>query len=722
MPSTTRSQTRKSTSFLWASAATILFALAHAVGALHPDVLDTTRRIVALVGIGLPVTWLVHRWMTTRDDESDLSLDMQMAAAVLTTSFVVADIAGSFGIDFFPVIYLILAILVAFQPRAVGIASVIFALALTLAPWAVATWLSDIWLAGEVVFETAEVLTRTGFVVVFGSLASIVHGAEVLERRRRHRLEVEEERASLLRQARELRLLSTRRVDVEVSREEKVELITRDAVDAVNHAIFVSLSLLKTGLNCNTCILLWFDVRGEQLRIKELISESDSIVESSIDPAKGVIGGITRRREAMRLDGLKPGFRGFVYYRENPSVTDFVGVPVLEDGHLRGVLAVDRVGNHPFTDDEVELVEHMAEYVVRAVENERTFASIEKSKHELGRFFEASRRLNGALSPSEVYEVALESAQEIVPYHFAAITLVDEDTGIHSIVAVDGTDVFEDADEWQSLEFEANSGLVSMVVKNRHYLPFGGVLRDESPVVFERDQDLTGLNSLLVLPLLVQDKTIGTFIVGHCEPNRFPGERREMLEVVSNQVAVTLQNARLYSQMEEMASTDGLTGLANHRTFQSKLDEAIARHRRMKKPFATLLTDIDHFKDVNDTHGHPIGDEVLRQVSKCFQNNLRETDFPARYGGEEFAIILEDTELEGAMVIAERLRSELKKLVFQGVDGPFSCTISIGVGYWPSDSEDKQTLVEYTDQALYHSKHNGRDRVTAYQSIARKAS
>ena len=254
------------------------------------------------------------------------------------------------------------------------------------------------------------------------------------------------------------------------------------------------------------------------------------------------------------------------------------------------------------------------------------------------------------------------------------------------------------------------------------FLPFGGNLREGRAVLFTKNEAIAEMASMLVLPLIVGDKPIGTFVVAHRLPGQFNNERREMLEVVANQVAVTLQNARLYAQMEEMATTDGLTGLANHRTFQARLDEAVARHRRQNRTFCMLLTDIDHFKGVNDTHGHPVGDEVLRQVARCFEATLRETDVPCRYGGEEFAIILEDTELEGARVIAERLRTEVKKLVFQSDKGQFSISVSIGLGHWPGDAAEKQGLIDLTDQALYYSKEHGRDRVTAYTEIARRAS
>ncbi|MEZ4458834.1 MAG: diguanylate cyclase [bacterium] len=603
---------------------------------------------VAFAAASLSAGWLVKQWWIKRGDV-DPALELQLGLSILVTSFVAADLPSAFGVDAFPLNYLVVALLVAFQSRLAGVATVVMGLTLL----SVHTWFAP----GAL--NTNEFVTRLAFLTVFGALALTIHGAEVIERRLRHRREVEEERERIKRQAREFRLLNATS-ESSLNEEQRLEMTTRDAVDSVNQAIYASMSLLKTGLGCHTVVLLWLDVRGEKLHIKELVSDSDLIIEGELDPARGVIGGITRRREPVVLDGIRPGFRGLSYYRESVDIGAFMGVPVVEGGHLRGVLCLDRKQNRGFDAKDTHVVNEAAQWIVRAIENERLFASIEKSRLELSRFFDASRRLNNVLTPREVFDVALQTAREMLPYDVAAITSYDPETDSHTVEAAVGTDAFEGFNAWSGKSFDANNGLVSMVIKNRHYLPYGGNLRDHDPIVFSEDRTIPGLKSMLVLPLIVQDQPIGTFIVGHSQAHRYTVERREMLEVVSNQVAVTLQNANLYARMEEMATTDGLTGLMNHRTFQARLDEAIARQRRTNKPFAVVLTDIDHFKKVNDTYGHPAGDEVLRQVANCFRDCLRETDIPARYGGEEFVIILEDTDLQGAVVIADRLRNEIK--------------------------------------------------------------
>ncbi len=149
----------------------------------------------------------------------------------------------------------------------------------------------------------------------------------------------------------------------------------------------------------------------------------------------------------------------------------------------------------------------------------------------------------------------------------------------------------------------------------------------------------------------------------------FDDDVLRMLEVIAIQAAQAVLRAQLFEQMERMATTDGLTGLLNHRTFQSRVDEALATPGATAARCSLILTDIDHFKSVNDTYGHPTGDQVLKGVARILREKARDTDVVARYGGEEFAIIMPETDAKGALVIAERIREAVMAEVFQTEHG-----------------------------------------------------
>ncbi|MBI5138022.1 MAG: GGDEF domain-containing protein [Nitrospirae bacterium] len=161
-----------------------------------------------------------------------------------------------------------------------------------------------------------------------------------------------------------------------------------------------------------------------------------------------------------------------------------------------------------------------------------------------------------------------------------------------------------------------------------------------------------------------------------------------------------------------LARHDPLTGLDNREEFKQRLDMEVRRSERFGHPFSLLMVDIDQFKQVNDTHGHPTGDEVLCDLARLLRGTLRGIEPAARYGGEEFAVILPETDLHGALTTAERLRAAAAGMAVPTQNGQeVAITVSIGVATFPDHGGDARTLVAKADKALYLAKRNGRDRV-----------
>jgi diguanylate cyclase (GGDEF)-like protein len=240
-------------------------------------------------------------------------------------------------------------------------------------------------------------------------------------------------------------------------------------------------------------------------------------------------------------------------------------------------------------------------------------------------------------------------------------------------------------------------------------MPAGDATFEPETVVFTPRTRLTRARSLLVLPLVRGEQVLGAITLASAQPRRFHQATREMLRVISHQVSVSLQNARMYSSMEARATTDGLTGLTNHRAFQERLSTLHALADRSEQKFSLILTDIDHFKRVNDTYGHPVGDEVLRRVAAVLTGRSRKVDIVARYGGEEFVIVLPDTDGRGAEIFANKLREELAAETMNSDADAFHVTISMGIAEYPRDASDRRELIERADQALYRCKERGRN-------------
>jgi diguanylate cyclase (GGDEF)-like protein len=170
----------------------------------------------------------------------------------------------------------------------------------------------------------------------------------------------------------------------------------------------------------------------------------------------------------------------------------------------------------------------------------------------------------------------------------------------------------------------------------------------------------------------------------------------------------------MIAQLEKMATTDGLTGLLNKRAMFDEAERKVAAAARFGRALSVLVVDIDLFKKVNDTYGHDVGDTVIRGVGDVLKRHKRNTDVVSRFGGEEFVALCEQTDATGAMLLAERIREELAKIVFHAPNGTLSVTCSIGVATFPDAGHSWEALFKSADEALYVSKRSGRNRSTAW--------
>jgi diguanylate cyclase (GGDEF)-like protein len=208
-------------------------------------------------------------------------------------------------------------------------------------------------------------------------------------------------------------------------------------------------------------------------------------------------------------------------------------------------------------------------------------------------------------------------------------------------------------------------------------------------------------------PLLVGGEVIGSVLVSHSQQLSAEGQRL-LIDSVS-QAAPVLANLRNLMLAESRAATDVLTGLPNRRSVDDTLKRILAHSGRAAVPFSLVLLDLDHFKQINDTLGHERGDDVLAAFGALIRNEIRASDLAGRTGGEEFAILLPDTDREGAVNLADKVRTALHRLRVKGVDRPV--TASFGVATFPEDAVDAVTLMRIADRALYAAKRLGRDRI-----------
>lgn len=252
--------------------------------------------------------------------------------------------------------------------------------------------------------------------------------------------------------------------------------------------------------------------------------------------------------------------------------------------------------------------------------------------------------------------------------------------------------------------FQADQAIISNdAASDRRLDPFHKILKSGFAI-----------QSLFFIPITYEQKLQGLLVGYKCEAKANWSRINEtFMKSVVDQVAVGVVNARLYATVQRQATTDGLTGLFNHRTGQEKLADQMKQAERYQRRISVIMLDVDHFKSINDTHGHPAGDTVLKNVAKLIRNSCRDVDIPVRYGGEEFLLVLPEVTQDGATVVAERIRVALKSEPIKHEDVEINITGSFGVASFPDDADSQQAMLDLADKAMYLSKRLGRDQVHA---------
>jgi diguanylate cyclase (GGDEF)-like protein len=329
---------------------------------------------------------------------------------------------------------------------------------------------------------------------------------------------------------------------------------------------------------------------------------------------------------------------------------------------------------------------------------------IDELESERRRVQEAVSRFGQALESthdvSKLLQIVIESAMEAVGARGGRVVIVDEQTG--SLVehrrlgsAVEATEATLPA---RVVLGEGVEGLAAHT---------GRPALQNEPV------------AVLSVPLQTAQAVIGLLTLIDPRRGSFEEEDGGTLQALASQGAIAIENARMHRLITKQASTDGLTGLANHREFQDQLRREVERAQRFNLPLSLMLLDLDDFKLINDRFGHLTGDSVLRVLSQILKGAIREIDCAARYGGEEFAIILPGTTAEGAARLGERVRMAIaERPVRHGEDRVVSVTASFGIATMPNDGSTQVELVAAADAALYQAKRAGKNRIVIASATA----
>ena len=403
------------------------------------------------------------------------------------------------------------------------------------------------------------------------------------------------------------------------------------------------------------------------------------------------------------------------WYRGRVEIGTLVAVPVRVGDVIVGTLVADQLEIQAFTGREPRLLAGIAELAAEAIRATRASLGREELDAEFKAVYPISQRLAMLAREGDVRELLLRSARHLAHLEGGAVVMSDDLETRYVVEAGFGwpaeflkREVALDERTWAAwvLRSAEEAYLLESLTSEESRMP-----------VLVLDEPRGGAGSLLAVPLRARGRTLGALVLTGAR-GTFDASSRRVLEILANQAAATIQLIKDKEQQRQLAVRDGLTGLYNRRAFGELLVAAIANEdRRPGGSLGLAILDLDHFKKLNDTYGHPAGDAALRSLARLLDQHLRKGDQAARYGGEEFVVILPGSDAERSFGAAERLRAALEKhrFVFEGARIPLSA--SLGVAVWPGDGREPEPLLAAADRALYAAKQAGRNRVVAAASL-----
>lgn len=480
-----------------------------------------------------------------------------------------------------------------------------------------------------------------------------------------------------------------------------------------------ALLVSATGVRAATVYRPADELQPEQLVVVSHAGDEDGLIRE-VGAREGVFGAAFKAGTPVCLAPIRPDDPRVVH-RERPGAFGAVlAVPLAEGDRRWGVLILDASDAADLHSNTRTLAGHVADFVARLVTRAVELSAVREAMRESHAFYEACREVSHHVRIEDIASALVRSAGTFTRLEAAAMALCDAAGERMTVMASAG---FDPEPPPEGFHVTPSEGLLAQAVRHRTVIDRGDIAAaHRAPVLFGRAAGpVEGFGTMLVLPIRApgSEEPLGAFVVARRSAPDFSSDDRDRLELLLHQVGGAVANGRLFAEHESRGHTDGMTGLPNHRRFQEVLGSKLAAAARTKLPVSLLLMDIDRFKLVNDTYGHPMGDEVIKRLAKCLRDSIRDgTDLAARYGGEEFCVVMEDTRHDGAVVMADRIREAFEREVFVMRDGDrpvsFRCTVSVGIATFPADCDGATELIDRADQALYASKEGGRNRTTCW--------
>jgi diguanylate cyclase (GGDEF)-like protein len=424
----------------------------------------------------------------------------------------------------------------------------------------------------------------------------------------------------------------------------------------------------------------------------------------------GIIGYVAKTRRMYIANDVQKDPYYFSSARYEGSA---ISVPIMDERELIGVLYIESTERNSFNEHDAQMVHTLAIQVASSLQRARLYAAAQEHLRVMSTVQSISHLISSSLDLDEIFNTVVKILKDTFGYGFVSIYLLRDDY----------------------LYLGAQNGYPTEKIIHKIHITQGVTGRTVTTREAQFIQDVSNepgflrasdeVHSEICVPLIKNNVALGTLNVEADSRSTLLQKDVELLSMLAGPIALAVDNARLHSQVKGLAMTDAVSGLFNRHAFEDTLISEVHRADRYGHPLSLIIFDLDSFKEYNDTWGHPAGDERLRAISNLIRSTQRKHDISARYGGDEFAIILPNTDKEGALQFARRLLEAAQAdMIEKPTDGRGApgYTLSMGVATFPQDGNTLPSLLLAADQAELMAKRLGKNQIFSASNLDKNRS
>ena len=488
----------------------------------------------------------------------------------------------------------------------------------------------------------------------------------------------------------------------------------------------------------NHSVVLYLKMDDGMFLLSDAVSKTPDYIDKGqrLNFRGGYMGWVLKTKTQVLITNIKNIRKNLIYYTRDVAIKSLLATPLfmkpeknLTEGgqEIFGLLVVDSLDPSAFGEKEKLIVSLISERIVEIIDRFQLSEKVKLSSKELNSYYDFTQKLHSTQNADVIMDHIMKTMEGLFEADFFGLAILESEDQGSVLRRVNG----ESRKHVEGSDIPHYNTLIGLVYDSGKCFHSGDLSsRSKFRSIFGKEIDfalgMKNIKSILIYPLFdntseqseAEENVIGCVVMARKAKVPFSEGEVSLTKIICSEASKSISATFNYLMVKELAIKDGLTGLYNHRHFQEMLSYSIAHCDRYSSHASLLIMDLDDLKSINDSYGHRAGDSALSSIGTVISQTIRKVDISARYGGDEFAVVLPNTDKRGSLIVAEKIRTNLKKIPLKFKGQEHIITLSIGIATYPDNGSGREELIEKADRALYESKNEGKDKTTHFEDIS----